>query len=137
MDLKPGNVVITRDWDAVLIDVSGIGGFTYEWLSPEMVEVDDVLSQPLASRKFNDIWALGRMFGGMACVLSDEADQELLRRLGLAATVETPASRIHLDEIISRRRKLVSTVIVLPTNVVRIESAVYDVALRIIRSRDR
>ena len=63
MDLKPGNVVISREEDAVLIDVSG-RGFTYEWLSPdmaaEMTDVHDVLFVSLASRKFNDIWALGR-----------------------------------------------------------------------------
>lgn len=36
MDLKLLNVVISADNDAVLIDISGIGGVTFDWLSPEM-----------------------------------------------------------------------------------------------------
>ncbi|XMA16588.1 hypothetical protein WAI453_009379 [Rhynchosporium graminicola] len=36
MDLKPENVVLNKDNDAVLNDVSGIGGTTRKWLSPEM-----------------------------------------------------------------------------------------------------
>ncbi|KAK4040606.1 kinase-like domain-containing protein [Parachaetomium inaequale] len=36
MDLKPSNVVISADMRAILVDLSGIGGVTREWLSPEM-----------------------------------------------------------------------------------------------------
>ncbi|KAL2137203.1 hypothetical protein VTI74DRAFT_6414 [Chaetomium olivicolor] len=35
MDMKPNNVVISKDGNAVLIDISGVGGFTPKWLMPE------------------------------------------------------------------------------------------------------
>lgn len=101
MDLKPGNVVISREGDAMLIDISG-KGYTYEWLSPEMEAevdaVDDILCVSLDLRKSNDIWALGKMFGEMALVSPSEAEQKLLKRLELAT--KTPTPRIQLHEII-------------------------------------
>lgn len=36
MDLKLSNVVLDNDGNTVLIDISGIGGVTYEWLAPEI-----------------------------------------------------------------------------------------------------
>lgn len=106
MDIKPGNIVISEEGDAVLIDVSGMG-FTYEWLSSEMVakltDVDDILSMSLDLRKSNDIWALGKIFGKMASASSCKEEKELLRSLELAAT-DKPVSRIHLDGIIHALR---------------------------------
>jgi serine/threonine protein kinase len=100
MDLKPDNVVISEGWDAVLIDVSGEGGYTSEYLSPEMAGIRNALAEPLVSRKCNDIWALGKMFGKMASVSSAAEERELLRQLALAATIKTSTSRISLGEII-------------------------------------
>lgn len=86
MDIKPGNVVISEEGNAVLIDVSGMV-FTYEWLPPETVakltNVDDVLSMSLDLRKSNDIWALGKMFGKMASASSCKEEKELLASLEL------------------------------------------------------
>lgn len=36
MDLTPSNVVVDGDGNAILIDVSGIGGITHEWVAPEI-----------------------------------------------------------------------------------------------------
>ena len=36
MDLKPFNVVIDIHDDAILIDISGVGGITPEWTASEM-----------------------------------------------------------------------------------------------------
>lgn len=44
MDLTPSNVVISAVFDAILIDVSGIGGVTRQWLAPEMRDGPDPLS---------------------------------------------------------------------------------------------
>lgn len=70
MDMKPSNVVISAEWNAILIDVSGIGGVTREWLSPEMRDIDNPLSQGMEARKQNDIWALGKMLSAMADVIT-------------------------------------------------------------------
>ncbi|KAL2192537.1 hypothetical protein P885DRAFT_82074 [Corynascus similis CBS 632.67] len=46
IDLKPANVVITANFDAVLIDVSGIGGVTRDWLSPPDSKLDQLYASP-------------------------------------------------------------------------------------------
>jgi hypothetical protein len=85
MDLKPSNVVISADMNAVLIDISGIGGVTRQWLSPEMLKEDDPVSQSLEARKQNDIWALGQMLLAMAEACSDAQEKQLLRSISLIA----------------------------------------------------
>ncbi|CZT43605.1 uncharacterized protein RSE6_03666 [Rhynchosporium secalis] len=62
MDLKPEDVVLNQHNDAVLNDVSGIGGTTRKWLSPEMRLISQPWSQEIEARKQNDIWALGQIF---------------------------------------------------------------------------
>ncbi|EGC45105.1 protein kinase [Histoplasma capsulatum var. duboisii H88] len=50
MDVKPSNVVIDNQRNAVLLDISGIGGVTHEWLAPEILEILDPLSSPFEMR---------------------------------------------------------------------------------------
>jgi hypothetical protein len=45
IDLKPKNVVVSNSWNAVLIDVSGIGGTTNEFLLPELFQAMDRCSE--------------------------------------------------------------------------------------------
>lgn len=68
MDLKPSNVVIDIDGNALLIDISGIGGVTYEWTAPELRDKDD-LNVALGERIQNDIWAYGDVAVGN-CTIS-------------------------------------------------------------------
>ncbi|AEO58300.1 hypothetical protein MYCTH_2315393 [Thermothelomyces thermophilus ATCC 42464] len=98
LDLKPSNVVISTDMNAVLIDVSGIGGVTRQWLSPEMLQEKDPMSQDFEARKQNDIWALGQMLLAMAEASSDKDEAQLLRNISLSATRTPP--RIPLSEAI-------------------------------------
>ncbi|KAF4629718.1 hypothetical protein G7Y89_g8428 [Cudoniella acicularis] len=101
MDLKPGNIVISAGFNAILVDVSGIGGVTQEWLSPEMRDLHDPLSENIESRKQNDIWALGKMLLEMADVSCNDIEEQLLRSVALEATSEVPP-RISLQDAISK-----------------------------------
>ncbi|KAF2817193.1 kinase-like protein [Mytilinidion resinicola] len=105
MDLKPANIVISKENNAVLIDISGIGGVTQEWLSPEMQDLDDPLSQPVEARIQNDIWALGKMFSMMAIVSGNDTENQLLRSIAMDATAQDPHLRLPLREIISKLSK--------------------------------
>ncbi|KAL3426071.1 calcium/calmodulin-dependent protein kinase type 1B [Phlyctema vagabunda] len=100
MDLKPTNIVITSAMEAILIDVSGIGGTSRDWLSPEMRSLSEPLSEDFSSRIQNDIWALGKIFMVMANAASDETVQRLLTRLSQLATTELPP-RISLQDALS------------------------------------
>ncbi|CAG8893202.1 unnamed protein product [Penicillium egyptiacum] len=61
MDLKPSNLVINGDGDAVLIDVSGIGRITHEWRAPEIWDEISPLELSLQVRQLNDTWAYGKL----------------------------------------------------------------------------
>lgn len=79
MDLKPENIVFSKDLNAILIDPSGIGGTTRKWLSPEMRHLPEPLSQDFEARKQNDIWALGQILSAMAQTTCDEEEHRVLR----------------------------------------------------------
>ncbi|KAF2195587.1 hypothetical protein K469DRAFT_734155 [Zopfia rhizophila CBS 207.26] len=101
MDLKPPNIIISAENNAVLIDISGIEGITHEWLAPEMHYVPDPLSESIESRIRNDIWALGKLLSKMADASSNEVEKQQLGYIALAATTEDPSSRTPLHHIIS------------------------------------
>jgi serine/threonine protein kinase len=100
MDLKPENIVLSKDLSAILIDPSGIGGTTRKWLSPEMRLLPEPLSQDFEARKQNDIWALGEIISAMADATCDEMERKVLRKISLLATAQVPP-RIPLRDIIS------------------------------------
>jgi hypothetical protein len=101
-DLKPSNVVFDADGNAVVIDISGIGGATYGWIAPEIIERDDRLSLSWETRAGNDIWAYGKMMSMIAAFGDDENKVNLLLELSKKATNEDPARRITIPTIISR-----------------------------------
>lgn len=101
MDLKPTNIVLSSiAMEAILIDVSGVGGTSRDWLSPEMRTLSEPLSEDFNSRIQNDIWALGKIVSAMANTASDKTVQRLLARLSQLATTELPP-RIPLQDALS------------------------------------
>lgn len=100
MDLKPSNIVISADFDAVLIDISG-RGITQNWLSPEMRDVFCPWSQDLQSRIQNDIWAFGRILSQMANFSCKDVEKQLLKTVALHSTAEIPL-RISPHDAISK-----------------------------------
>jgi serine/threonine protein kinase len=101
MDLKPSNVLISTEMNAVLSDVSGIGGVTRDYLAPEMLNIPDPLAESMESRVWNDIWALGKMFMEMGDASSNNIEKEQLKRIARDATAEDPTLRPSLHNIVS------------------------------------
>ena len=99
MDLKPSNIVISADDDAVLIDISG-RAISQEWLSPEMRGIFCPWSLDLGPRIQNDVWAFGKILSHMACVSRKDMEKQLLERVASYAMEQFP-HRISLDRAIS------------------------------------
>ena len=105
MDLKPEDVVISKEDQAVVIDVGGHGGYTREWLAPEMLSKEAQQQWPLLqsteARKQNDIWALGKMLSAMADVSSHNEEKQLLASVAREAATER-LPRIPVQDVVSR-----------------------------------
>lgn len=112
MDLKPKNVVISREWNAILIDVSGIGGTTDEFLLPELFETLDRCSESWELRVQSDIWALGKILASMAQAM-DEVDvgkeDNRLGMLDIAQEIERTRGCISLDTISGRLSNIIAS----------------------------
>ncbi|KAK8002325.1 hypothetical protein PG989_002044 [Apiospora arundinis] len=107
MDLKPSNIVINAEGDAILIDISG-RAITQEWLSPEMRDLFSPCSEDLDTRIRNDFWAFRRLLSLMCSRSSDIQEQELLHSL---ESIVDPRPHISLCEAISKlqSRCIIST----------------------------
>jgi len=99
MDLKLSNIVISADSDAVLIDISGIGGVTRDWLLPEVQASNLLWKETFELRKQNDIWAFGKLPLMLANTTSPNMTEQqrlLLDFARKAATATLP--RISLQD---------------------------------------
>jgi serine/threonine protein kinase len=92
MDLKPSNILISAEINAVLSDISGIGGVTRDYLAPEMLDIPDPLAECKESQVCNDIWALGKMFMEMGDASSNDIEKQQLKRIAQDATADDPTS---------------------------------------------
>ncbi|PGG95007.1 serine/threonine protein kinase [Polytolypa hystricis UAMH7299] len=107
MDLKPSNIVIDGRDNAVLIDISGIGGVTFEWLAPELRGMDNPISVPFETRQRNDIWAYGRLLSIIVESISmgDESTRSI-EYVAKACFSDCPALRMRLPDAITRLHTL-------------------------------
>lgn len=126
MDLKPQNIVLSRDMHAIFVDISGIGGTSREWLSPEMRSLSEPLKADMDAQKQNDIWALGQIVSAMAHATYNATEREVLCNMSLLATVEVPP-RIPLRDaisILSSPLPPLNDLEVAPVNAVRIKATI-------------
>ncbi|KAL9031844.1 MAG: hypothetical protein Q9196_000158 [Gyalolechia fulgens] len=101
MDLKPSNVVIDIHGNALLIDISGVGGITPEWTAPEMRD-QNFLNVSQKERAQSDIWAYGKIMCALAQSRNWGDDVAFLREAVTETTRDDPDMRIGLLDAISK-----------------------------------
>ncbi|OQD89732.1 hypothetical protein PENANT_c002G09091 [Penicillium antarcticum] len=101
MDIKPSNVVLDRDGNAILIDISGIGGQTYEWLAPEILAENGEFDHPFEDLESNDVWAYGKLLDVLASNAGDSPFTATLKFIAEHLTEEKVQRRWTLSQAIS------------------------------------
>ncbi|GIK01959.1 hypothetical protein Aspvir_006002 [Aspergillus viridinutans] len=108
LDIKPSNIVFDANKNAILIDISGTGGYEWEWLSPEMQKIiqrnaaSTPASMPFDKRVASDCWAYGKLLLTMAKKLSTGGLGKKLQSIGNDLTKADPKARISLSDALER-----------------------------------
>jgi hypothetical protein len=101
--LKPSNIVLDEDGNAILIDISGIGGVTHEWCALEIRDEISPFDLPIETRQMNDIWAYGKILGEIASKVEDSSFTMTLK-IVVDRLTQDVCTRWTLDEAISQLR---------------------------------
>ncbi|RJE20011.1 Protein kinase domain-containing protein [Aspergillus sclerotialis] len=95
-----------RRKNAILVDISGSGGYEYDWLSPEMqtlIEQDDCAApadMPLKARMHTDCWAYGKLLLAFAKQVQTTNVCKQLHFVANGLMSSSPETRIMLGEAI-------------------------------------
>ncbi|BDD60229.1 hypothetical protein MPDQ_004820 [Monascus purpureus] len=102
MDIKPSNVVLDADGNAVLIDISGIGGITHGWRAPEIR--DEILPSelPVEMRQSHDTWAYGKLLLELVLHAEDNPVTKKLKQIADCLMIEKMNERMTISEAIPK-----------------------------------
>ncbi|KAM5465083.1 hypothetical protein MauCBS54593_006718 [Microsporum audouinii] len=102
MDIKCSNIMLDGGGDAVLIDISGIGGTTHEWCAPEIQDEISPFDLPFEVRRLNDIWAYGKLLSEIASHAGSSPHAIALKQVARCLMREDTTTRIGISEAMSR-----------------------------------
>jgi hypothetical protein len=99
MDIKPSNVVLDAENNAILIDLGG-QSVTYDWLAPELHDKEHVFMCSMEVKIRGDLWSLGKLFSDLIVCQTGSLRDDLLSHLATELMHNDPASRIPLNRVI-------------------------------------
>ncbi|KAL4783833.1 protein kinase [Aspergillus varians] len=100
MDIKPANIVVDADGNAVLIDISGIGGVTHGWCAPEIRDQILPSELPYEVRRSNDTWAYGKLLLQLVIHAEDSSLVRTLKQIAGDLMMEDMDQRMTIFEAI-------------------------------------
>lgn len=102
MNIKPSNIAIDSEGDAEIIEISGIGGITREWCSPEIRDEASPFDLSFEQRRLNDIWAYGKLLSEIGLHAKDGPFTNTLEQVAECLMQDNCQSRMSLSTAISR-----------------------------------
>ncbi|KAL3463464.1 kinase-like domain-containing protein [Aspergillus heterothallicus] len=108
VDVKPGNVVLDSEGNAKLIDISGTGGWTWEYLSPEMDQIvkgDEDINLgkiPFEIRVGNDYWGYALILDALVRACVYHPDVVLLGDISAEMMLDKPEDRLSLTGALAK-----------------------------------
>ena len=106
MDIKPANVVIDADGNAMLIDISGIGGVTHGWRAPEIQDQILPSELPYEVRRSSDTWTYGKLLLQLVLHAEDNCLGRALKQIAGDLMIEDMHERMDLFEVILRLERV-------------------------------
>ena len=88
--------------NAVMIDISGIGGITYSWLAPEIRHKESSFDLTFEARVLHDTWAYGKLLSEMAALVGKSTFTETLPCVAGRLMEENTCSRMSFSEAVSQ-----------------------------------
>ncbi|PGH16211.1 STE/STE20 protein kinase [Helicocarpus griseus UAMH5409] len=104
MDIKPSNIVLDMEGNAILTDIGDMV-VTNSWLAPEMKQEGWPPDKPFRERVLNDIWAYGKLLHDMSTNMDINPLSTHLRKLA-DKLMREPESRISLAEAIFQLERI-------------------------------
>lgn len=101
MDIKPSNIVLDDEGNAMIIDISDIGGVTYTWRAPETRDVLSPIELPFESRRLYDTWTYGKLLCEIIANIVDSPYVETVKSIAARLMEDDPQIRMTLPEAIS------------------------------------
>ncbi|KAE8346228.1 hypothetical protein BDV24DRAFT_158469 [Aspergillus arachidicola] len=106
MDLKPSNVVLDAEGNAIVIDISGIVGMTHAWRAPGVRDETSPLELPFQARRLNGVWVYGKLLSEPAFQIGENYSVWPLEWIADGLMREDPETRMSLSGAVWRLKAI-------------------------------